>query len=122
MATTTEPALCGWLVIDKPSGLTSSRVVEKLCRTLATKAGHAGTLDPLATGVLPIALGEATKTVRFASAGRKRYRFTVRWGVATDTDDREGAIVAETPVRPNAGQIGAVLPRFRGTVLQRPPA
>lgn len=117
-----EPALDGWLVIDKPSGMTSSRVVEKLRRGLGAKAGHAGTLDPLATGILPVALGEATKTARFASAGRKRYRFTVRWGAATDTDDREGAIVAETAARPGSAQIEAALPRFTGTILQRPPA
>ena len=119
---TAEPSPHGWLVIDKPSGVTSSRVVERLRRALGGKTGHAGTLDPLATGVLPVALGEATKTVRFASATRKRYRFTVRWGVATDTDDREGAVVAETGARPDKAQIGAVLPGFTGTILQRPPA
>jgi len=117
-----EPALAGWLVIDKPQGLTSSRVVEKLRRSLKVKTGHAGTLDPLATGVLPIALGEATKTIRFASAGRKRYRFTIRWGAATDTDDREGAVLAESPVRPGAGAIRAALPGFVGRIAQRPPA
>ena len=113
---------CGWLVIDKPQGLTSSRVVEKLRRVLEVKTGHAGTLDPLATGVLPVALGEATKTVRFASAGRKRYRFTVCWGAATDTDDREGAVTAASVARPTAEAIAAALPRFTGTILQRPPA
>lgn len=117
-----EPPIHGWVIIDKPIGLTSSRVVERLRRGTGTKAGHAGTLDPLATGVLPIALGEATKTVQFVSAGRKRYRFCVRWGIATDTDDREGAIVAESPVRPDAGSIGAALPRFTGGIMQRPPA
>ncbi|HEX3535258.1 MAG TPA: tRNA pseudouridine(55) synthase TruB [Stellaceae bacterium] len=118
----TEPGLSGWLVIDKPRGLTSSRVVEKLRHILKVKTGHAGTLDPLATGVLPVALGEATKTVRFASPGRKRYRFTVCWGAATDTDDREGSVIAESAVRPTAGDIGAALPAFTGTILQRPPA
>lgn len=117
-----EPALAGWLVIDKPQGLTSSRVVEKLVHSLKVKAGHAGTLDPLATGVLPVALGEATKTVRFASAGRKRYRFAIRWGASTDTDDREGAVIAENPTRPTAEAIAAALPRFTGAILQRPPA
>jgi tRNA pseudouridine55 synthase len=109
-------------VIDKPAGLTSSRVVEKLRRVLGVKTGHAGTLDPLATGVLPVALGEATKTVRFASAGRKRYSFMVRWGAASDTDDRDGAMTAESPVRPTAEYITAALPGFTGTILQRPPA
>jgi tRNA pseudouridine55 synthase len=117
-----EPRLNGWLVIDKPAGITSSRVVERLRRVLGVKTGHAGTLDPLATGVLPVALGEALKTIRFASAGRKRYRFTICWGNARDTDDREGAVTAESTVRPDSAQIAAALPRFLGTVLQRPPA
>jgi len=77
----------GWLVVDKPSGLTSSRVVDAVRHHFGGKAGHAGTLDPLATGVLPIALGEATKTAGYAMAGRKRYRFRIRWGVARTTDD-----------------------------------
>jgi tRNA pseudouridine55 synthase len=117
-----EPALDGWLVIDKPGGITSSRVVERLRRVLGVKTGHAGTLDPLATGVLPVALGEAAKTIRFASAGRKRYRFTICWGSARDTDDREGAVTTESAVRPSAAQIAAALPHFLGTILQRPPA
>src|SRR5437763_8412680 len=120
----TKPAdarISGWLVIDKPAGITSSRVVEKLRRATGTKTGHAGTLDPLATGVLPIALGEATKTVQFVSAGRKRYRFRVRWGAATDTDDREGAITAESAARPDPAAIPAALPGFTGTMMQRPP-
>jgi tRNA pseudouridine55 synthase len=92
-----ETALHGWLVIDKPAGMTSARVVAAVKHATGAKVGHAGTLDPLATGVLPLALGEATKTVQFATAGRKRYRFRVCWGAATDTDDREGAVAAETP-------------------------
>ncbi|HEY1797087.1 MAG TPA: tRNA pseudouridine(55) synthase TruB [Stellaceae bacterium] len=112
----------GWLVIDKPEGITSNRAVMIVRRATGAKTGHAGTLDPFATGVLPIALGEATKTVRFASEGRKRYRFTVRWGIATDTEDREGSVVAETPARPARDEIVAVLPRFVGTIQQRPPA
>lgn len=112
----------GWLVVDKPAGITSSRVVEKLRRATGAKAGHAGTLDPLATGVLPVALGEATKTVQFVSAGGKRYRFRVRWGVATDTEDREGAVTGESALRPDAASIAATLPRFIGTIMQRPPA
>jgi len=111
----------GWLVIDKPEGITSNRAVTIVRRATGAKTGHAGTLDPFASGVLPIALGEATKTVRFASEGRKRYRFTVRWGAATDTEDREGAVTAETPARPSADEIVAALPHFTGTI-QRPPA
>src|SRR5437764_14560655 len=114
MASAAEPALCGWLIIDKPAGLTSSRVVERLRRSVGVKAGHAGTLDPLATGVLPVALGEATKTIRFASAGRKRYQFVIRWGAATDTDDREGKVLAEAPARPARSEVEAALPRFCG--------
>jgi len=109
-------------VIDKPAGITSSRVVENLRRSAGSKAGHAGTLDPLATGVLPIALGEATKTVQFVSAGRKRYRFRIGWGVATDTEDREGAVTDQSAVRPDASSIAAALPRFTGIIMQRPPA
>src|SRR5437016_9273461 len=112
----------GWLVVDKPQGLSSNRVVELVRRATGVKVGHAGTLDPLATGVLPLALGEATKTVQFAAAGRKRYRFRIRWGIARDTDDCEGAITAESPVRPDAAAIAAMLPRFTGQILQRPPA
>jgi len=113
----------GWLVVDKPVGLTSARIVAAVKRSAgAAKVGHAGTLDPLATGVLPLALGEATKTVRFASGGRKTYRFRVCWGIATDTDDREGRSVAETASRPHPSAIAAVLPSFTGTIRQVPPA
>src|SRR5229473_5359571 len=122
MTTPPEPGLHGWLVIDKPQGITSARAVALVRRATGAKVGHAGTLDPLATGVLPLALGEATKTVQFAAAGQKRYRFRVRWGIARDTDDREGAITAESPVRPDAAAIAAALPRFVGSILQRPPA
>src|SRR6476659_9480343 len=107
MAKRIESDLHGWLIIDKPAGLTSARVVEAVKRATGAKVGHAGTLDPLATGVLPLALGEATKTVQFATAGRKRYRFRVRWGVATDTDDSEGEVVAETSARPDPAAIAA---------------
>jgi len=111
----------GWLVIDKPPGLSSNRVVGMVRRLTGSKAGHAGTLDPLATGVLPIALGEATKTTAYAMNGRKSYRFRIRWGVARTTDDREGEMVAECALRPNAAAIEEVLPRFTGTILQSPP-
>jgi tRNA pseudouridine55 synthase len=122
MTKPSEPGLHGWLIIDKPPGMTSARVVAAVKRVTGAKIGHAGTLDPLATGILPLALGEATKTVQFATAGRKRYRFRVRWGAATDTDDCDGEIVAATPARPDAAAIAAALPRFTGTIWQRPPA
>ena len=113
----------GWIILDKPYGMSSTQAVGKI-RWLysAEKAGHAGTLDPLATGLLPIALGEATKTVPFVQAGGKRYRFTLEWGSATSTDDAEGEIVATSDVRPDAIELRAMLPRFVGTILQKPPA
>jgi tRNA pseudouridine55 synthase len=114
--------LNGWLVIDKPEGLSSTRAVALVRRWTGAKAGHAGTLDPLATGVLPVALGAATKTVPFAVSAYKTYRFRVTWGVARATDDREGAIVGESSARPSAKGVAAVLPRFVGTIAQRPPA
>ena len=117
-----ERGASGWVVIDKPAGITSSQAVVRLRRAVDAKAGHAGTLDPLATGILPIALGEATKTVGFVSKAKKRYSFRVRWGLATDTDDDEGEIVAESALRPDEAAIAALLPCFTGTVLQRPPA
>jgi tRNA pseudouridine55 synthase len=112
----------GWIVLDKPKGLTSTQAVTKV-RLLfnAAKAGHAGTLDPLATGILPIALGEATKTVPFAVKGSKAYRFTVRFGASTDTDDAEGEIVATCEMRPSREAIEAALPRFTGEITQVPP-
>ncbi len=118
----TERCPSGWLVIDKPAGVTSSKVVVRLRHATGTKAGHAGTLDPLATGILPIALGEATKTVGFVSKATKRYRFRVRWGIATETDDAEGEPIAESAARPDEAAICSALPRFTGRLLQRPPA
>ena len=117
-----DRGLNGWLVVDKPLGLSSNRVVELVRRSTGTKVGHAGTLDPLATGVLPIAIGEATKTTAYAMTGRKRYRFRIRWGVARATDDREGEITGESPSRPCREAIEAILPRFIGTIRQVPPA
>jgi len=115
-------AVNGWLVIDKPSGLTSTQVVGRVRRALdARKAGHGGTLDPLATGLLPIALGEATKTVSYVMEGAKRYRFTLRWGQATDTDDAEGKVIEESPHRPTPAEVEAVLPLFQGWIDQVPP-
>src|SRR5215475_12164065 len=100
----------GWVVLDKRAGMTSTQAVGAIRRLYnAQKAGHAGTLDPLATGVLPIALGEATKTVSFAVDGTKAYRFTVRWGAETDTDDAEGEIVARSDARPCRAAIDALL-------------
>jgi tRNA pseudouridine55 synthase len=112
----------GWLVLDKPVGMTSTHAVAVAKRLFqAKRAGHAGTLDPLASGCLPIAFGEATKTVMYVMEGRKHYRFTVRWGEERDTDDAEGRVVATSESRPCAEAIGALLPRFTGTIEQVPP-
>ena len=112
----------GWLVIDKPAGVTSAAVVAAVRRaTQAAKVGHGGTLDPLATGVLPIALGEATKTVSYVMDGSKIYRFTIRWGEQRNTDDAEGDVVNVSDVRPTEDAIRAVLPRFVGEIDQVPP-
>ena len=112
----------GWLVLDKPVGMTSTHAVSVVKRLFqAKRAGHAGTLDPLASGLLPIALGEATKTVPFVMDGRKIYRFTVRWGEERDTDDAEGRVAATSAERPSADAIRALLPRFTGTIEQVPP-
>ncbi len=113
----------GWLIIDKPAGITSARVVAKVLEfTGAAKAGHGGTLDPMATGVLPVALGEATKTTAYVMGGAKAYRFTVRWGEARDTDDAEGALTETSEARPDEVQIRAALPDFTGVISQVPPA
>jgi len=113
----------GWLNIDKDAGLSSAQVVGRVKRiTNAAKAGHAGTLDPFATGILPIALGEATKTVSYITDDSKDYRFTVRWGEKRNTDDIEGAIESTSNGRPTRDEILAILPAFTGTVRQRPPA
>jgi tRNA pseudouridine55 synthase len=113
----------GWIVVDKPAGISSFGAVAAVRRAFgAAKAGHGGTLDPLATGVLVVALGEATKLLPFVMDAAKRYRFTVRWGEARATDDAEGAVVATSPVRPDRAAIAAALPRFVGTIRQTPPA
>ncbi|HUK60988.1 MAG TPA: tRNA pseudouridine(55) synthase TruB [Stellaceae bacterium] len=112
----------GWIVLDKPPGMTSAHAVARVRRLIeAAKAGHGGTLDPLATGVLPIALGEATKTVAWAIEGRKIYEFTLRWGETRDSDDADGAVIATSTRRPTRAEIEAALPRLTGTILQRPP-
>jgi tRNA pseudouridine55 synthase len=112
----------GWLILDKPQSMTSTHALNKVKRLFdAEKAGHAGTLDPLATGVLPIALGEATKTIPHVMDSAKAYRFLVRWGVETNTDDAEGEPVHTSAQRPTRGAIETLLPSFRGTVMQTPP-
>ncbi len=112
----------GWVVLDKPSGMTSTQAVGAIKRLYkAKRAGHAGTLDPLASGMLPIALGEATKTVPFVMDGRKTYSFTVRWGEERDTDDTEGRATRTSDARPDAAAIRAQLANFIGTVMQVPP-
>ena len=120
--TKTKRPVSGWIILDKPYGLSSTQAVGKV-RWLynAEKAGHAGTLDPLATGLLPIALGEATETVPFVQGGSKRYSFDLEWGSSTTTDDAEGEIVATSEVRPSEAEVLAMLPRFTGTIMQRPP-
>lgn len=115
--------ISGWLVVDKPAGMTSTSVVNKVRWALqAKKAGHAGTLDPEATGVLAIALGEATKTVPFITDALKAYRFTVRLGQATNTDDAEGEVIASSDSRPDDAAIKEALHSFVGEVMQVPPA
>ena len=116
-------AVHGWVIVDKPQGMTSTQVVGAVkCIFDAQKAGHAGTLDPMATGVLAVALGEATKTVPFAMDAEKTYRFTARWGEARDSDDAEGRVTEISEKRPTRAEIEAALPRFTGEIVQVPPA
>ncbi len=123
MTASTRKDIDGWVVLDKPVGMTSTHAVSRLKRIFnAKKAGHAGTLDPLASGILPIAFGEATKTVPFVQDGEKAYRFAVRWGVETDTDDSDGKSVAHSDLRSSKADILAELPKFVGTIQQKPPA
>ena len=123
MARAAADRLCGWLVLDKPVAMTSTRAVARI-KGLAggAKVGHAGTLDPLAIGVLPVAVGEATKTIPFVMAGAKRYRFTARWGEARATDDAEGEVTASSANRPTERELRAALPDFEGEIMQAPPA
>ncbi len=112
----------GWVVLDKPVGMTSTHAVAVVKRLFSAKrAGHAGTLDPLATGCLPIALGEATKTVPFIVDSRKRYRFTICWGEERDTDDAEGRVVETSAARPRPDAVAALCPQFTGAIEQVPP-
>jgi tRNA pseudouridine55 synthase len=116
-------AVSGWIVLDKPYDLGSTQAVSRVRRLFeAQKAGHAGTLDPLATGVLPIALGEATKTVPFLMDADKAYRFTIEWGATTTTLDREGEVTERSDVRPTPEAVAAALPAFVGQISQIPPA
>ena len=113
----------GWVILDKPSGMTSTQAVAKVRHIFdAQKAGHAGTLDPLATGILAIALGEATKTVPFVQESAKIYRFTAQWGESRDSDDAEGKITGTSDIRPSREAIEAILPCFTGALSQVPPA
>jgi tRNA pseudouridine55 synthase len=113
----------GWFIVDKPEGVTSTRTVAIVKRlSNAAKAGHGGTLDPLATGILPVAMGEATKTLPYLVDKSKEYEFTVVWGTATSTDDREGEAVAQSDVRPDRAAIEAALGDFVGRIEQTPPA
>lgn len=112
----------GWIVLDKPTGVTSTHALSIVKRLFkADKAGHAGTLDPLASGILPLAFGEATKTVPYVMDGEKAYRFTVTWGVETNTDDSDGEMIDSSANRPTAAQIEAILPTFIGVIMQTPP-
>ncbi|WP_029086280.1 tRNA pseudouridine(55) synthase TruB [Brevundimonas aveniformis] len=113
----------GWVCLDKPLEMGSTQAVSRVRRLFdARKAGHAGTLDPLASGILPIALGEATKTVPFMQDARKTYRFVIEWGASTTTQDREGEVVARSDVRPDPEQVAAALTAFVGDINQVPPA
>ena len=114
--------LDGWLIVDKPAGMTSTDVVNRVRRWFdAQKAGHGGTLDPLATGVLPIAFGSATKTVPYVMDGTKLYHFTLKFGELRDTDDADGQTIETSDVRPTDAEIAAALPPFRGDIMQVPP-
>ncbi|TNC72404.1 tRNA pseudouridine(55) synthase TruB [Rubellimicrobium roseum] len=116
-------AISGFLIVDKPAGITSTSVVNKVRWAMqAQKAGHAGTLDPAATGLLAVALGEATKVLPYVTEALKAYEFTVRWGQETTTDDAEGAVTRTSDLRPTDAEIEAALPEFRGDILQVPPA
>ena len=117
-----SPALNGWVVLDKPAGMTSTKIGSLIKRLLGVKKiGHAGTLDPFATGVLPLAIGEATKTMPYVVGTQKKYEFQITWGTQTDTQDREGQIVATSPIRPSVENIEKALSHFTGFIDQIPP-
>jgi tRNA pseudouridine55 synthase len=114
--------ISGWLILDKPVGMGSTQAVAKVKWLFqAEKAGHAGTLDPLASGMLPIALGEATKTVPYVQDGAKVYRFTVAWGEERTTDDLEGSVSERSDRRPTEADVRALMPKYTGVIMQRPP-
>ena len=122
MITLNLKKISGWIILDKQSGMTSRQIVSKISKTLKiNKIGHGGTLDPLATGVLPIAVGEATKLISFIQNKNKKYSFTIKWGETTDTDDVEGKVLDKSDVRPNEKEIKKALISFRGKINQRPP-
>ena len=122
MVETNLNKISGWIILDKQSGVTSRQLVSKISKTLKIKKiGHGGTLDPLATGILPIALGEATKLISFVQNKKKKYSFTIKWGEATDTDDTEGKIVKKSDFRPNKEEIQNALFSFIGKINQKPP-
>ena len=114
--------LNGWIIIDKQAGVTSRQIVSKISKIFKlNKIGHGGTLDPMATGVLPIALGEATKLISFIQNKKKKYLFTIKWGEATDTEDIEGKVIEKSDIRPNKEQINKALNAFIGQINQKPP-
>ncbi len=114
--------ISGWIILDKQSGITSRQAVSKISKILnINKIGHGGTLDPLATGILPIALGEATKLISFIQNKKKKYSFTIKWGEATDTDDIEGRVIEKSLSRPNEEEMQSALKLFKGKINQRPP-
>ena len=112
----------GWLIINKNIGISSAKVVNKIKKVMdIKKAGHAGTLDPLASGVLPVAIGEATKTIKYAMISEKSYEFEISWGIETETDDLEGEILRKSKIRPSKREIINALPNFVGKIMQKPP-
>lgn len=118
-----KSSIHGWMILDKPLGLTSTQAIGKARRLLGgKKVGHGGTLDPLATGILPLAFGEATKLIPYVMDGDKTYEFTIRWGEERATDDAEGEVTQTSAKRPHAADIRAALPRFTGLIQQTPPA
>ena len=122
MIKTNSNKINGWIILDKQSGITSRQAISKISKILKfKKIGHGGTLDPLATGILPIALGEATKLISFIQQQKKKYSFTIRWGETRDTDDTEGKIIEKSNSRPNEAEIQNALASFTGKIYQIPP-
>ncbi|MDB3914766.1 tRNA pseudouridine(55) synthase TruB, partial [Alphaproteobacteria bacterium] len=112
----------GWIIVDKQAGITSRQVVTKISKILnLKKVGHGGTLDPLATGILPIAIGEATKVISLVQSKEKKYAFIIKWGASTETDDSEGKVLEISKTRPTHKDITSILNCFIGNVFQKPP-